>query len=76
MTRGLKDHQRARARFIAKSLEVRNQLSLVDPQIILQALQIFCADAYGSMLWDLDSEIAESFFKCWNTDDPRCGYVV
>ena len=63
-----KDCQRARAKFIAKSLEVRNQLSFADPQIILKALQIFCTDAYGCMLWDLSSEAAESFFKCWNTN--------
>ena len=63
-----KDCQRARAKFIAKSLEVRNQLSFADPQIILRALQIFCSDAYGSMLWDLGSDSAESFFKCWNTN--------
>ena len=33
-----KDCQRARAKFIAKSLEVRNQISFADPQIILRAL--------------------------------------
>ena len=60
--------QRARARYIAKSLEVRNQLSFADPLIILRALQIFCEDAYGGMLWDLSSDAAESFFKCWNTN--------
>ena len=37
-----KDCQRARLRYIAKSLEVRNQLSFADPEIILKALQIFC----------------------------------
>ena len=63
-----KDCHRARARFITKSLEVRNQLSFADPEIILRALQIFCTDAYGSMLWDLSSDSAESFFKCWNTN--------
>ena len=63
-----KDCQRARAMFIAKSLEVRNQLSFAEPEIILKALQIFCSDAYGSMLWDLGSDSAESFFKCWNTN--------
>ena len=68
MTSMEKDCQRARAKFIAKSLEVRNQLSFADPQIILLALQTFCSDAYGSMLWDLSSDSAESFFKCWNTN--------
>ena len=63
-----RDCHRARARYIAKSLEVRNQLSFADPEIILKALQIFCTDAYGSMLWNLGSDAAESFFKCWNTN--------
>ena len=58
-----KDCKKSRARFIAKSLEVRNQLSFAEPKIILKALQIFCADAYGSMLWELGSDSAESFFK-------------
>ena len=64
----VKDCQRARARFIARSLDVRNQLEFADAQIILRALQIFCEDGYGSMLWDLGSDAAESYFKCWNTN--------
>ena len=64
----IKAYQRARARYIAKSLEVRNQLCFAAPQIVLKALQIFCEDAYGGMLWDLSSDAAESFFKCWNTN--------
>ena len=63
-----KDCLRARARYITKSLEVRNQLGFADPKIILRALQIFSEDAYGCMLWDLGSDMAESFFKCWNTN--------
>ena len=64
----VKDCQRARARFIARSLDVRNQLAFADAQIILRVLQIFCEDGYGSMLWDLCSDAAESYFKCWNTN--------
>ena len=63
-----RDGKRARARYIAKSLEVRNQLNFADPQIILKALHIFSSDTYGCMLWDLSSDAAESFFKCWNTN--------
>ena len=64
----VKDCQRARARFIARSLDVRNQLEFADAQIILRVLQIFCEDGYGSLLWDLGSDAAESYFKCWNTN--------
>ena len=35
---------------------------------MMKALQIYCHDAYGCMLWDLGSSEAESFFKCWNTN--------
>ena len=34
----------------------------------MKALQTYCHDAYGSMLWDLSSPEAESYFKCWNTN--------
>ena len=33
----------------------------------MQAVQVLCTDAYGSMLWRLSSPEAESFFKSWNT---------
>ena len=64
----IKGCQRARAKFIARSLEVRNQLSFDDPLIFLRALQVFCEDSYGAMLWNLSSHAAESFFMCWNTN--------
>ena len=30
-------------------------------------IKILCTDAKGSMLWDLQSNPAEKYFKCWNT---------
>jgi hypothetical protein len=42
-----KDCQRARGRFIDKSLDIRKQLSFAQPGHILKAIQIFCTDAYG-----------------------------
>ena len=62
-----KDCQRARARFIDKTVETREQLSFANPEQVMQAVQILCSDAYGSMLWDLSSPGAEQFFKSWNT---------
>ena len=53
-----KDYHRARARYIAKSLEVRNQLSFADPEIILKALQIFC------MHWCIWKHAVGSWFGC------------
>ena len=81
MTSMDRDCLRARARYINKTVEVRDQLSFANPKQILQALQMLCTDAYGSMLWDLGSPTAEQFFKCWNTavklvyDVPRSTYT-
>ena len=33
----------------------------------MQAIQVLCTDAYGSMLWELGSDPAEQYFKSWNT---------
>ena len=62
-----KDSQRARAKFINKTVEVREELSFARPEQIMRAIQILSTDAYGSMLWNLGSAGAESFFKSWNT---------
>ena len=56
-----------RAIFIQKSLEVREQLHYARPADIMKAVSVYCGDSYGSMLWSLRSEAAESYFKCWNT---------
>ena len=62
-----KDCQIARARFIDKTVQLREDLSFANPDQILKAIQIFCSDAYGSMLWNLKSAASEQFFKSWNT---------
>ena len=61
------DCQRARAIYIRKTVEIREQLSFAHPVEILKALQVLSSDAYGSMLWDLNSDKAEQYFKSWNT---------
>ena len=61
------DCTRARAKFIGKSVDVRESFSFAKPDQVLQMVQLLCTDAYGSMLWDLRSSQAEQFFKCWNT---------
>ena len=76
-----KDCQRARARFIDRTVEVREQLSFANPEQIMQAVQVLCTDAYGCMLWDLSADRAEQFFKSWNTcvklvfDIPRSTFT-
>ena len=62
-----KDCNIARAKYIDKSVQLRQNLSFAKPDQILKAKQIFSSDAYGSMLWNLESEASEQFFKSWNT---------
>ena len=61
------DCRRARQSFIAKSCNVREMLHFAYPNEIMRSVEIMAMDSYGSMLWDLASEEAEKFFKCWNT---------
>ena len=57
------DAKEKRARFIARSVEVRSEFGFAAPPQILKAVQILACDAYGSMLWRLDSAAATSFFN-------------
>ena len=56
-----------RARFIAKSVEVREQFSFAAPPQILRAVRILACDAYGSVLWRMDSPCASSFFSAYTS---------
>ena len=58
-----KDCLRARAKFIDKSVDVREQFSFANPHQALQMVKVLCCDGYGSILWDLEFGPAEQFFK-------------
>ena len=62
-----KECYRTRVKFIDSIVDVRLQFAFAQPQQVLKMVQILYCDAYGSMLWDLQSDPAEQFFKCWNT---------
>ena len=62
-----RDSKRARARFIDRTVEIREELFFAKPEQVMKAVQILSTDSYGSMLWSLNSAGAESFFKAWNT---------
>ena len=62
-----KDRIRARARFIQRSVDTRKQFSFAAPDMTVSMIQTLCSDGYGSMLWNLQSDSAESYFKSWNT---------
>ena len=61
------DVKMRRAMFISRSVEVRDQFAFAPPSQVLRAVQVFCCDAYGSPLWQLDSKMASSFFKAWSS---------
>ena len=56
-----------RARFIDKTVGLRESFSFAYPAQIIRAVQVFACDGYGSMLYDLSSSTCESLFKSWNT---------
>ena len=61
------DCQRAKNKYISKSMDIREDLWFATPEQQLKAIQVYCCDAYGAMLWYLGSPSSEQFFKCWNT---------
>ena len=56
-----------RAGFIDRSTAVRETFSFADPAQVIRAVEIHCGDHYGSMTWDLYSEEAGKYYRCWNT---------
>ena len=57
----------SRARFISKTLDLRETFSFALPEQILRAVEVYASDCYGTMLYDLSSPACESYFKAWNT---------
>ena len=60
------DCRRARASFMTRASDIREQLHYIHPEQQLQAMHLTCCDAYGSMLWDLYSPAAQMFYNAWN----------
>ena len=56
-----------RATFISRSVEVRGQFAFATHANILKAVKILCCDAYGSVLWRLNSQSSSSFFKAYSS---------
>ena len=61
-----------RAKFIDSSTNIRETFDFADPEQMLNAVQIYCSDFYGSMLWDLFGDEAAKFYRCWNTLCKLC----
>ena len=56
-----------RARFIDKTIGIRESFSFAYPDQIMRAVQVYACDGYGSMLYDFSTSSCESLFKSWNT---------
>ena len=53
-------------------MEIRDHMTFVHPEHKMKAVPPLCFDEYGSVIWDLASQILEQFFKCWNTCVKLC----
>ena len=63
-----KDTRMKRANYIQSSVEIRNMFSFALPTQVLNAISVYSAHLYGSMLWDLYEEMAGQVFRsCNNT---------
>ena len=56
-----------RARFISSSVEVGSPFFFATPAQILRAVKALSCDAYGSVLWRLESEASTSFYKAYSS---------
>ena len=51
---------------MSRASDLRDNLYFAHPSQKIHAIQLYCCDAYGSMLWEFGSKYADSFFKAWN----------
>ena len=61
------DIRQKRAAFIDRSFQVREQFSFANPIEVLRAVNIYCCDHYGGMLWDLQGNMASQYYNSWKT---------
>ena len=60
------DASKARGSFMSRASDMRDHLFFAHPEQRIQAIQLYCCDGYGSMLWELKSRYSDSYFKAWN----------
>ena len=56
-----------RAVFIERSTNIREMFDFAHPAQVLQAVNVYAANFYGSMLWNLYGPGATQVFRSWNT---------
>jgi hypothetical protein len=62
-----KDIRSKRANFIDESVQVRESFEFASPVEVLQAVKLYVGSHYGSMLWELGSDMTGQYFNAWNT---------
>ena len=60
------DSIRAKNSFKRRANDIRDQLHFCSPQQKMTAINLYCTDAYGVLLYDLQSEYASSLYKQWS----------
>ena len=66
------DAEIKRANYIDKSVGICETFSFAEPVQMIQAVEKYCGDHYGGMLWAYDGEAAGQYFRCWH----RCIKLV
>jgi hypothetical protein len=73
------DCKQKRAQFIDQSVKMRETFGFAHPHEQIVAIEKYCTAAYGSNLWDLNSQEARMFLSAWKTGhklawgvDRRC----
>ena len=56
-----------RGSFITNSTDIRSMFSFALPVQVLNAISVYSAHFYGSMLWDLYGDVAGQVYRSWNT---------
>ena len=62
-----KDIRSKRASYIDESVSIRETFEFANPAEVLQAVKLYAGSHYGSMLWDLGSDLATQYFNVWST---------
>ena len=61
------DTRMKRGSFITSSTDIRTMFNFAMPAQVLNAVNVYSAHFYGSMLWDLYGEMAGQVYRSWNT---------
>ena len=61
-----------RAQYIDRTTDVRETFEFAEAAQKLKAINVYCGDNYGTMIWPLDSDSAGKYFRCWNRCVKLC----